>query len=151
MLSLGKRIPTKWLVRMNKITHVWITTLLLTLANVAVAKTDRVPVSLPQHTFLWAKIQSIVAPKPTTVAKFECRSREATTGQILLQANDRYTVKQAIGKYTPTPLGYRFSDGSLKGQSIVNHHQNIYLVDTKDEATAGRSAGIDAALVCRES
>ncbi len=144
-------MPTKWLVRMNRITHVWMTTLLLTLANVAVANTNnQLPPIAPQHTkVLWAKVQEIVAPKGTAaIATYRCRSRGTATGEILLQADARYIVNHRVGRYIPTQLGYRFSDGVLGGRSIVRHQQSIYLVDTKNEDRAARLAAVDRALIC---
>lgn len=144
-------MPTKRLVRMNRITHVWMTTLLLTLANVAVATTNKqLPALAPHHTtVLWAKVQQIVAPQGTeAIAKYNCRSRGTATGEILLQANDRYIVNKQVGRYIPTKVGYRFSDGALGGRSIVRHQQSIYLVGTKNEAKAARLAAVDRALSC---
>ncbi len=148
---------TKWLVRMNRITHVWTTTLLLTLANVAVATTPRTPIS-SQKNLLSAQPQTIVAPKgKELVAKFDCRSRGPSIGEIALQADGKYTlakqvkhhtVAQQTGKYSATPLGYRFTNGTLKGQSIVRQQGNTYLVSTKNEAKAAEVAAADGALFC---
>jgi hypothetical protein len=137
---------------MNRITHVWTTTLLLTLANVAVATTDRLPLahnSKPIVARSQSQPQQIVAPKgKELVAKFDCRSRGPGIGEIALQANGKYTVAKQTGKYAPTPSGYRFSNGKLKGQSIVRQQGNIYLVSTKNAAKAAEVAAADGALFC---
>ncbi len=142
---------------MNRITHVWTTTLLLTLANVAVATTGRVPLA-SHKTPLAAQPQSVVAPKGNElIAKFDCRSRGPSIGEIALQADGKYsvtkqvahhTVVQKTGKYSATPAGYRFSNGTLKGQSIVRQQGNIYLVSTKNAAKAAEIAAADGALFC---
>ncbi len=133
---------------MNRITHVWATTLLLTLANVAVATTNRPPVASLQH-IIATQPQGIVAPKGTEViAKFDCRARGPSIGEISLQADRHYTLKQQTGKYLATPVGYRFSNGALNGQSIVRQHGNVYLVSTKNEVRAAEVAAADGALVC---
>jgi hypothetical protein len=132
---------------MNRITHVWITTLLLTLANVAVAKTGRLPLA-HNSTPIAAQLQPIVAPKAKeSIAKYDCRSR-ASIGEIVLQANGKYTLAKQTGKYAPTPSGYRFSSGKLKGQSIVRQQGNIYLVSTQNAAKAAEVAAADGALFC---
>jgi hypothetical protein len=141
---------------MNKITHVWTTTLLLTLANVAVATTGRVPLAHNITPIVaQSQPQAIVAPKgKELVAKFDCRSRGPSIGEISLQANGKYTVAtgnrtaQQVGKYAPTPSGYRFINGKLKGQSIVRQQGNIYLVSTKNAARAAEIAAADGALFC---
>jgi hypothetical protein len=141
---------------MNRITHVWTTTLLLTLANVAVATTGRVPLARNSTPIVARpQPQAIVAPKEKDlVAKFDCRSRGPSIGEIALQANGKYTVAighrtaQQIGKYTATLSGYRFSNGKLKGQSIVRQQGNIYLVSTKNAAKAAEVAAADGALFC---
>jgi hypothetical protein len=142
---------------MNRITHVWTTTLLLTLANVAVATTSRTPVT-SQQTILSAQPQTIVAPKgKELIAKYDCRSRGPSIGEIALQADRQYTVTKQVGhhksaqktgKYLVTSAGYRFSNGTLKGQSIVRQQGNIYLVSTKNEAKAAEVAAADGALFC---
>jgi hypothetical protein len=140
---------------MNKITHVWTTTLLLTLANVAVATTGRVPLTHNITPIVaQSQPQAIVTPKgKELVAKFDCRSRGPSIGEISLQANGKYTVAtgnrtvQQVGKYAPTPSGYRFINGKLKGQSIVRQQGNIYLVSTKNAARA-EVAAADGALFC---
>lgn len=142
---------------MNRITHVWTTTLLLTLANVAVATTDRLPlarnstpiVARSDRTAQLSQPQAIVAPKgKELIAKFDCRSRGPSIGEISLQANGKYAVAKQTGKYAPTPSGYRFSSGKLKGQSIVRQQGNIYLVSTKNAAKAAEVAAADGALFC---
>jgi hypothetical protein len=151
-------MSTKWLVNMNRITHVWTTTLLLTLANVAVATTDRLPLAHKSTPIVArSQPQAIVAPKgKELIAKFDCRSRGPSIGEISLQANGKYTVasrvghrtNQQMGKYTATPSGYRFSNGKLKGQSIVRQQANIYLISTKNAAKAAEVAAADGALFC---
>ena len=132
---------------MNRIIHVFTTTLLLTAANLMVAIT-RSPADMHQHV-VPNQPQGIVAPKgKDLVAKFECRSRGPSTGEISLQANGRYNAEQRTGKYFPSPVGYRFLTGSRKGQSIVRQQGNIYLVSTRDEARAAELATFDAALIC---
>jgi hypothetical protein len=132
---------------MNRIIHVFTTTLLLTAANLMVAIT-RSPADTHQHVTP-NQPQGIVAPKGRDlVAKFECRSRGPSTGEISLQANSRYNAKQQTGKYFPSPVGYRFLTGSLRGQSIVRQQGNIYLVSTRSEAKAAELATFDAALIC---
>ncbi len=143
-------MPTKWLVSMNRITHVWTTTILLTLANVAVATTTRSPLAFHQsHTIATQPQRSIVAPKGTdAIAKFDCRSRGPSAGEILLQANNKYTLKKQTGKFVATPTGYSFNNGVLKGQSIVRQQGNIYLVSTKNALKAAEIAAADGALFC---
>ncbi len=134
---------------MNKIAHVWTTTLLLTLANVAVATTGRVPLASKIITPIAVKPQTIVAPKgKELIAKFDCRSRGPSIGEIALQADGKYTLAKHMGKYAATPSGYRFSNGTLKGRSIVRQQGNIYLVSTKNAAKAAEVAAADGALFC---
>ena len=122
------------------------------MANVAVATTDRLPLahkSKPIVARSQSQPQQIVAPKgKDLVAKFDCRSRGPGSGEIALQANGKYTVAKQSGKYAPTPSGYRFSNGKLKGQSIVRQQGNIYLVSTKNAASAAEVAAADGALFC---
>jgi hypothetical protein len=132
---------------MNRIIHVCTTTLLLTFATVMVANNrssaDPNPAPTPSPT------PGIVAPQgKDLIAKFECRSRGPSTGEILLRANGKYTVQQKKGNYYPTRRGYRFITGSLKGQSIVRQKGNIYLVSTQNEARAAELAAADGALFC---
>jgi hypothetical protein len=134
---------------MNRITHIFTTTLLLTLANLMVA-TTRSPADIqPKVTTPQQPPQSIVAPKGRElVARFECRSRGSDTGEISLQANGKYQAKQQTGKYLTTPVGYQFTNGALRGQSIVRQAGNIYLVSTKQAARAAEIAAADGALFC---
>ncbi len=131
---------------MNKIIHVFTTTLLLTFANLMVV--TRSPADIQKNSPP-VQNQGIVAPKGNDlIAKFECRSRRPSIGEILLRANSKYQVKQQIGRYLSTPVGYRFINGLLRGQSIVRQQGNIYLVNTKNEAKAAELAAADGALVC---
>lgn len=140
-------MSTEGLVSMNKLIHVFTTTLLLTLANLMVV-TSRSPADTHRHTIL-GQTQGIVALKGRDlIAKFECRSRGPSTGEISLRANGKYNIKQLTGKYLSTPVGYRFINSSLRGQSIVRQQGNTYLVSTKDEARAAELAAADGALFC---
>jgi hypothetical protein len=142
---------------MDKILHVWTTTLLLTFATLAVATTKspadtRANVAPLQVQNILAPIQAqnIVAPTRgrDVVAKFECRSRGPSTGEILLKADGQYSANDKMGRYSTFRLGYRLIGGSLRGQSIVRQQSSIYLVSTKDEAKAAELAAVDRALLC---
>jgi hypothetical protein len=134
---------------MDKILHVWTTTLLLTFATLAVATTKspadtRVNVAPRQA-------QNIAAPKEqqaVVVAKFECRSRGPSTGEILLKSDGQYLANDKMGRYSRFKLGYRLIEGSLRGQSIVRQHSSIYLVSTNDEAKAAELVATDRATSC---
>ncbi len=134
---------------MDRITHIFTTTLLLTLANLMVV-ISRSPADMPSKvTAPQSPPQSIVAPKGRElVARFECRTRGSATGEISLQANGKYQAKQQTGKYLTTPVGYQFTNGALRGQSIVRQAGNIYLVNTKQAARAAEIAAADGALFC---
>ena len=132
---------------MDKILHVWTTTLLLTFATLAVATTKSPADTRANVTPLQA--QNIAAPKDqAVVAKFECRSRGPSTGEILLKADGKYSANDKIGRYSTFKLGYRLIDGSLRGQSIVRQQSSIYLVSTRDEAKAAELAAVDRATLC---
>jgi hypothetical protein len=134
---------------MDKLLHVWTTTLLLTFATLAVATTKS-----PADTRVGVaplQAQNIAAPKrqqPSVVAKFECRSRGPSTGEILLRSDGQYSANDKIGRYSTFKLGYRLIEGSLRGQSIVRQQSSIYLVNTKDEAKAAELAATDRASIC---
>jgi hypothetical protein len=134
---------------MDRIRHVFTTTLLLTLANLMVV-ISRSPADMPPKvTVPQRSPQTIVAPKGRElVARFECRTRGSGTGEISLQANGKYQAKQQTGKYLTTPVGYQFTNGALRGQSIVRQAGNIYLVSTKQAARAAEIAAADGALFC---
>jgi hypothetical protein len=134
---------------MDRIRHVFTTTLLLTLANLMVV-ISRSPADMPPKvTVPQRPPQTIVAPKGRElVARFECRTRGSATGEISLQANGKYQAKQQTGKYLTTPVGYQFINGALRGQSIVRQAGNIYLVNTKQAARAAEIAAADGALFC---
>lgn len=132
---------------MDKILHVWTTTLLLTFATLAVATTKSPADTRANVAPLQA--QNIVAPRGRdVVAKFECRSRGPSTGEILLKADGQYSANDQMGRYSTFRLGYRLIGGSLRGQSIVRQQSSIYLVSTKDEAKAAELAAVDRALIC---
>lgn len=132
---------------MDKILHVWTTTLLLTFATLAVATTKSPADTRANVTPLQA--QNIVAPRGRdVVAKFECRSRGPSTGEILLKADGQYSANDQMGRYSTFRLGYRLIGGSLRGQSIVRQQSSIYLVSTRDEAKAAELAAVDRALIC---
>jgi hypothetical protein len=134
---------------MDRITHVFTTTLLLTLANLMVVISRSPADMLPKVTTPQSPPQTIVAPKGRElVARFECRTRGSGTGEISLQANGKYQAKQQTGKYLMTPVGYQFTNGALRGQSIVRQAGNIYLVSTKQAARAAEIAAADGALFC---
>jgi hypothetical protein len=125
---------------MNKIFDVITITLLIVMANSSV-------MAAPQS--------ATPSPSPnlgrSIVAKYECRSRGPSSGEIVLRVNKKYEVKQQTGNYRHSQLGYRFLTGPLQGQSIVIAKDNIYLVNTKDEARAAELAAADAALFCTGS
>jgi hypothetical protein len=132
---------------MDKILHVWTTTLLLTFATLAVATTKSPADTRANVAPLQA--QNIVAPRGRdVVAKFECRSRGPSTGEILLKADGQYSANDKMGRYSTFRLGYRLIGGPLRGQSIVRQQSSIYLVSTKDEAKAAELAAVDRALIC---
>ena len=132
---------------MDKILHVWTTTLLLTFATLAVATTKSPADTRANVAPLQA--QNIVAPRGRdVVAKFECRSRGPSTGEILLKADGQYSANDQMGRYSTFRLGYRLIGGSLRGQSIVRQQSSIYLVSTRDEAKAAELAAVDRALIC---
>lgn len=132
---------------MDKILHVWTTTLLLTFATLAVATTKSPADTRANVSPLQA--QNIVAPRGRdVVAKFECRSRGPSTGEILLKADGQYSANDQMGRYSIFRLGYRLIGGSLRGQSIVRQQSSIYLVSTRDEAKAAELAAVDRALIC---
>ena len=132
---------------MDKILHVWTTTLLLTFATLAVATTKSPADTRANVSPLQA--QNIVAPRGRdVVAKFECRSRGPSTGEILLKADGQYSANDQMGRYSTFRLGYRLIGGSLRGQSIVRQQSSIYLVSTRDEAKAAELAAVDRALIC---
>jgi hypothetical protein len=131
--------------------HVWTTTLLLTLANLAVVTTQS-PADIQPKVAVAPRIQGFVAPKGNDlIAKFDCRSRGSKIGEVSLLANGKYQLAKKTGKYTLTHVGYRFSNGVLRGQSIVRQQSNIYLVSTKNEARAAEVAAADGALFCTGS
>jgi hypothetical protein len=132
---------------MDKILHVWTTTLLLTFATLAVATTKSPADTRANVAPLQA--QNIVAPRGRdVVAKFECRSRGPSTGEILLKADGQYSANDKMGRYSTFRLGYRLIDGPLRGQSIIRQQSSIYLVSIKDEAKAAELAAADSALAC---
>jgi hypothetical protein len=128
---------------MNKIFDVITITLLIVMANSSVMAAPQSATPSPSP--------NLGRTTPTgslIVAKYECRSRGPSSGEIVLRANKKYEVKQQTGKYQPSQLGYRFLTGPLQGQSIVIAKDNIYLVNTKNEARAAELAAADAALFC---
>jgi hypothetical protein len=128
---------------MNRIFDVFITTLLIVIANSAAMATP--PSATPAPT----TNPGIIAPTGRSiVAQYECRSRGPSTGPIVLRANNKYDAKQKIGRYQQSKVGYRFFTGPLKGQSIVRQQGNTYLVSTKSEARAAELAAADGALFC---
>lgn len=131
---------------MNRIVKFCAATLLLAVAPVVAP----IPSSAElKPTGIRSQNQGIVAPQgKEIVARYECRSRGPSTGEIVLRANGKYNVKNRQGKYQPSRRGYRFLTGALKGQSIVRQEGNIYLVSTKDEARAAELAAADGALLC---
>lgn len=132
---------------MDKILHVWTTTLLLTFATLAVATTKSPADTRANVAPLQA--QNIIAPRGRdVVAKFECRSRGPSTGEILLKADGQYSANDKMGRYSRFRLGYRLIDGPLRGQSIIRQQSSIYLVSIKDEAKAAELAATDSALAC---
>jgi hypothetical protein len=131
---------------MNKIFDVIIITLLIVMANSSAMAAPQSATPAPS-----SNLARAIPSGRSVVAKYECRSRGPSSGEIVLRANKKYEVKQQTGKYQRSQLGYRFLTGPLQGQSIVIAKDNIYLVDTKSEAKAAELAAADAALFCTGS
>jgi hypothetical protein len=94
------------------------------------------------------------AAKPASVAlvTFSCQNRGAVL-KVVLNSDRTYksgaNPSSAIsGIYQKLGDAYRFKDGSLKKQSIVQLRNSYYLVATEKEARAASIAATDAAMVC---
>jgi hypothetical protein len=94
------------------------------------------------------------AAKPAAVAlaTFSCQSR-GTVIKVVLRSDRTYKTganpSAAIsGTYQKLGDAYRFKDGTLKKQSIVQLRSSYYLVATEKEARAASIAATDAAMVC---
>lgn len=94
------------------------------------------------------------AAKPTAVvlATFSCQGRGVLTQAVV--KSDR-TYKTGVkpfpavsGTYQKLGDAYRFKDGTLKKQSIVQLRGRYYLVATEQEARAASLAAVDAAAAC---
>jgi hypothetical protein len=94
------------------------------------------------------------AAKPAAVAlaTFSCQSRGAAT-KVVLNSDRTYksgtnSSSAVSGTYQKLGDAYRFKDGPLKKQSIVQLRNSYYLVATEKEARAASIAATDAAMVC---
>lgn len=91
-------------------------------------------------------------PAAVALATFSCQNRGAVTKVVL---NSDRTYKSGAnpfpavsGTYQKLGDAYRFKDGTLKKQSIVQLRNSYYLVATEKEARAASIAATDAAMVC---
>ena len=91
-------------------------------------------------------------PAAVILATFSCQSRGAVT-QVVLNSDRTYKsganpFPAVSGTYQKLGDAYRFKDGTLKKQSIVQLRNSYYLVSTEKEARAASIAATDAAAVC---
>ncbi len=91
-------------------------------------------------------------PLAAVLAAFNCQTRGVAT-KVVLKSDRTYKsgdkpFPPVSGLYQKVGDAYRFKDGTLKNQSIVQLRNSYYLVATAKEARAASIAATDAALVC---
>ncbi len=91
-------------------------------------------------------------PAAVILATFSCQSRGAVT-KVVLNSDRTYKsgsnpFPAVSGTYQKLGDAYRFKDGTLKKQSIVQLRNSYYLVPTEKEARAASIAATDAATFC---
>jgi hypothetical protein len=91
-------------------------------------------------------------PAAVVLATFNCQGRGTAT-KVALKSDRTYKsganpFPAVSGNYQKLGDAYRFKDGTLKKQSIVQLRSSYYLVPTEKEARAASIAATDAAMVC---
>jgi hypothetical protein len=96
--------------------------------------------------------KSVVNSKVEVLAGFSCQIRKKIV-PVLIRSDKSYKsgsnpLPATTGTYQKVGEAYRFRNGTLKNQSILQLQSRYYLVTTAEEARAGSMAPANGAFVC---